>query len=84
MHSRNKIQRSKIHYFFLVQVRIEKKQDYHRNMNLKNFYIITMAQFCNLVSNSYKHVKIVMCATPGQIIEYRADVWDLCAESASV
>lgn len=43
-----------------------------------------MAQFCNLVSNSYKHVKIVMCVTPGQTIEYRADVWDLCAESASV
>lgn len=43
-----------------------------------------MAQFCNLVSNSYKHVKIVMCVTPGQIIEYRADVWDLCAESASL
>lgn len=40
-----------------------------------------MAQFCNLVNNSYKHVKIVMCVPPGQIIEYRADVWDLCTES---
>lgn len=40
-----------------------------------------MAQFCNLVNNSYKHVKIVMCVPPGQIIEYRADVWDFCAES---